>query len=231
LDIKLWRLQGTGATKKHHMYLEVPAVKVYALTGGIASGKSTVTEWLRARGYLVIDADEIVKDLYGQGEPVYNAIVNTFGSVILNPKGEIDRLKLGRIVFSDEESRLRLNQATHPIIEAQISDKIKAAKTNGLSMVFVDLPLFLEKGRDPKYDAVILVYVDPEIQMKRLMARNQLSKEDAKRRIESQMPLREKRAHSDYIIDNNGTVETLEAQLESLLKKLKASGSPEVFKK
>ena len=180
-------------------------MKVYALTGGIASGKSTVTEWLRSRGYLVIDADEIVKDLYGQGEPVYNAIVKTFGSEILNSQGEIDRLKLGRIVFSDKDSRLRLNHATHPIIEAQISEKINAAKAACKSMVFVDSPLFLEKGRDPTYDAVILVYVDPEVQMKRLMKRNQLSIEDAKRRIESQMPLREKRAHSDYIIDNKGT--------------------------
>lgn len=199
-------------------------MKVFALTGGIASGKSTVTHWLRSRGYMVIDADEIVKDLYGKGDPIYNAIMKVFGTEVLKPDGEIDRQKLGGIVFSDEASRLRLNHATHPIVEAQIADKIEAAKAKGISLIFVDSPLLLEKGRDPRYDAVILVYVDPEIQTRRLMERNQLSVEDAGRRIKSQMPLAEKKAHADYIIDNNGTLETLELQLETLLEKLEALG-------
>ncbi|SCZ77223.1 dephospho-CoA kinase [Acidaminobacter hydrogenoformans] len=199
-------------------------MKVFAITGGIASGKSTVTLWLRSRGYMVIDADEIVKDLYGKGDPIYNAIVKVFGTEVLKPDGEIDRQKLGGIVFGDEASRLRLNNATHPIVEAQIADKIEAAKAKGISVIFVDSPLLLEKGPDPRYDAVILVYVDPEVQLSRLMERNHLSVEDAGRRIKSQMPLGEKRSHSDFIIDNNGTLEALELQLETLIEKLEVLG-------
>lgn len=195
-------------------------MKVFALTGGIASGKSTVTLKLRARGCVVIDADDIVKQLYGKGKPIYEAIVREFGNEILDLKGEIDRKKLGRLVFSDSEVRNRLNNATHPIVDAEILWGIETAKHQGEKFIFVDSPLLVETGKHEHYDAVILVYVHPDIQIQRLMLRNQLSHEEALQRINSQMPIDDKKAYADFIIDNNGTIEALDRQVDQLLLKL-----------
>lgn len=194
-----------------------------ALTGGIASGKSTVTLILRARGYVVIDADNIVRELYGKGKPIYNAIVSTFGKEILDLSGEIDRKKLGALVFSDSEARKRLNSATHPIVEAEISKELHEKQLQGETMVFVDTPLLIETGNSERYDAVILVAVDFETQLQRLQSRNQLSHDEAVLRIKSQMPLEDKKAYADFIIDNNGTLEMLDQQVDQLLARLKAS--------
>lgn len=194
-----------------------------ALTGGIASGKSTVTLILRARGYVVIDADDIVRQLYGKGKPIYNAIVSAFGNEILNLSGEIDRKKLGALVFSDSEARKRLNSATHPIVEAEITKELHEKQLQGETMVFVDMPLLIETGNSERYDAVILVVVDFETQLQRLQSRNQLSHDEAVLRIKSQMPLEDKKAYADFIIDNNGTLEMLDQQVDQLLARLKHS--------
>lgn len=194
-----------------------------ALTGGIASGKSTVTLILRARGYVVIDADDIVRQLYGKGKPIYNAIVSAFGNEILNLSGEIDRKKLGALVFSDSEARKRLNSATHPIVEAEITKELHEKQLQGETMVFVDTPLLIETGNSERYDAVILVVVDFETQLQRLQSRNQLSHDEAVLRIKSQMPLEDKKAYADFIIDNNGTLEMLDQQVDQLLARLKHS--------
>lgn len=194
-----------------------------ALTGGIASGKSTVTLILRARGYVVIDADDIVRQLYGKGKPIYNAIVSAFGNEILNLSGEIDRKKLGALVFSDSEARKCLNSATHPIVEAEITKELHEKQLQGETMVFVDTPLLIETGNSERYDAVILVVVDFETQLQRLQSRNQLSHDEAVLRIKSQMPLEDKKAYADFIIDNNGTLEMLDQQVDQLLARLKHS--------
>jgi len=198
-------------------------VRKIALTGGIASGKSTVTLILRARGYVVIDADDIVRQLYGKGKPIYNAIVSAFGNEILNLSGEIDRKKLGALVFSDSEARKRLNSATHPIVEAEITKELHEKQLQGETMVFVDMPLLIETGNSERYDAVILVVVDFETQLQRLQSRNQLSHDEAVLRIKSQMPLEDKKAYADFIIDNNGTLEMLDQQVDQLLARLKHS--------
>jgi len=198
-------------------------VRKIALTGGIASGKSTVTLILRARGYVVIDADDIVRQLYGKGKPIYNAIVSAFGNEILNLSGEIDRKKLGALVFSDSEARKRLNSATHPIVEAEITKELHEKQLQGETMVFVDTPLLIETGNSERYDAVILVVVDFETQLQRLQSRNQLSHDEAVLRIKSQMPLEDKKAYADFIIDNNGTLEMLDQQVDQLLARLKHS--------
>lgn len=199
------------------MALEVMTVRKIALTGGIASGKSTVTVKLRARGYVVIDADDIVRQLYGKGKPIYNAIVGTFGNEILDPSGEIDRKKLGALVFSDSKARELLNSVTHPIVEAEISKDLQEKRLQGENMIFVDSPLLVETGNCERYDTVVLVYVDPQTQLQRLQSRNQLSHDEAVLRIKSQMSLEEKKAYADYIIDNNGTLEMLDQQVDQLL--------------
>lgn len=205
------------------MALGVMTVRKIALTGGIASGKSTVTVKLRARGYVVIDADDIVRQLYGKGKLIYNAIVSAFGNEILDPTGEIDRKKLGALVFSDSEALKRLNSVTHPIVEAEISKDLEKKLLQGENVIFVDTPLLVETGNCERYDAVVLVYVNPQTQLQRLQSRNQLSHDEAVQRIESQMPLDEKKAYADFIIDNNGTLEMLDDQVEQLLMWLRLS--------
>ncbi|MZQ99369.1 MAG: dephospho-CoA kinase [Acidaminobacter sp.] len=201
-------------------------MKIIALTGGIASGKSSVTLILRARGYVVLDADDIVRQLYGKGMPIFNAILSVFGNNILDDAGEIDRKKLGNLVFSDSEARIRLDSVTHPIVEAEISRGIEEQRMQGENIIFVDSPLLIETGKYERYDMVILVYVDPDTQIQRLRSRNQLSYEEAIQRIKSQMPLEEKKAYADYIIDNSGTLEALEQQVDLLLRLLAQSDLP-----
>jgi len=208
-------------------------LKIFALTGGIASGKSTVTLKLRSRGYSVLDADEIVRQRYGKGQSIYNAIVSAFGNEILDLAGEIDRKRLGALIFSNAEARKRLDSATHPIVEAEILRMIEDANANNEKMIFVDSPLLVEMGKLERYDAVILVYVTPDIQLQRLMTRNHLTYDEAMQRINSQMPIEGKKAYADFIVDNSGPLDALDQQIDDLLVQLlelveqtKAPGCP-----
>lgn len=195
-------------------------MKVYAITGGIASGKSTVTRFLREKGFVVIDADEVVRVLYQPGLKIYQAIVAAFGTGILEPSGEIDRRKLGALIFGSSAQRERLNAATHPIIQEEMERLLSDAEAQGATMVFVDSPLLIEMGHMERYDAIILVYVEPQIQLERLMLRNHLSREEALLRIESQMPLAQKKSWADFLLDNGGDLKSLEHQVEMLLAQL-----------
>lgn len=195
-------------------------MKVYGLTGGIASGKSTVTALIRAAGHEVIDADEIVRSLYDPGKPVFNAILKAFGAGVLDREGQIDRQVLASMIFGDAASRHRLNAVTHPIIYEEVNRRIEAARVRGDQMVFVDVPLLFESNREQFYDAVILVFVEPEDQLNRLMDRNGLTADEAKARIVSQMPIHEKLELADYIIDNTGGRDQLKTQVDQLLDRL-----------
>ena len=187
------------------------------LTGGIASGKSTVSKMFQAIGIQVIDADIEARLAVEKGERAYNDIVNYFGDEILQQDGSINREKLGSIVFHDELKRKALNSFVHPAVRERMLAKVEEAKDNGSQAIVLDIPLLIEGKLQYMADKILLVYVDEETQLKRLMDRNQFSKEDALARINSQMPLKEKIEFADAVIDNNATIENTEQQLKEIL--------------
>jgi dephospho-CoA kinase len=189
------------------------------LTGGIASGKSTVTGMIRELGIPVIDADQVARDVVKVGEEAYAQIVATFGQDILQANGEIDRAKLGAIVFHNEQERKKLNAIVHPAVRRRMMAKKEAYVQSGAKTIVLDIPLLFESELTHFIDKVIVVYVDDEVQLERLMKRNGFSKEEALARIRSQLPLREKVKKADAVINNNGTVEETKQQLLQILTK------------
>ncbi|MFT4415133.1 dephospho-CoA kinase [Fredinandcohnia humi] len=188
------------------------------LTGGIASGKSTVSNMLKDMGIVIIDADVIARKVVEDGQDAYNQIVQAFGEDILLSDQTIDRTKLGSIVFYSEEKRLLLNSIVHPAVRKQMLAEKEEYIANGTSTIVLDIPLLFESKLTSMVDRTILVYVDYETQLKRLMDRNNLSKQDAEARINSQMPLKEKIPLADAVIYNNGTIEETRIQLQALSK-------------
>ncbi|BDG37073.1 dephospho-CoA kinase [Saccharococcus caldoxylosilyticus] len=188
------------------------------LTGGIASGKSTVTKMIRELGIPVIDADQVARDVVKVGEEAYTQIVATFGQDILQTNGEIDRAKLGAIVFHNEQERKKLNAIVHPAVRRRMMAEKEEYVQSGAKTIVLDIPLLFESELTHLIDKVIVVYVDDEVQLERLMKRNGFSKEEALARIRSQMPLREKVKKADAVINNNGTVEETKQQLLQILR-------------
>lgn len=188
------------------------------LTGGIASGKSTVTKMIRELGIPVIDADQVARDVVKVGEEAYTQIVATFGQDILQANGEIDRAKLGAIVFHNEQERKKLNAIVHPAVRRRMMAEKEEYVQSGAETIVLDIPLLFESELTHLIDKVIVVYVDDEVQLERLMKRNGFSKEEALARIRSQMPLREKVKKADAVINNNGTVEETKQQLLQILR-------------
>jgi dephospho-CoA kinase len=188
------------------------------LTGGIASGKSTVSHWLIRHGYPVIDADKISREVVAAGEPVLGKIAEEFGDAMILPTGELDRKKLAILVFQDDKKRVTLNALLHPLIRARMLKELDKYEIEGASVAFLDIPLFYESGLESWADQTIVVYVSETNQLKRLMARNRLTESQARARIVSQMPLSEKVKLADAVIDNNGSIEQTEAQLQRLLQ-------------
>lgn len=194
-------------------------VLVIGLTGGIASGKSTVANYLKEKGLTVIDADIEARLAVEIGEPAYYKIIETFGEEILQVDKKIDRVKLGHIIFNDEEKRKQLNGIVHPEVRKRMNDKKEEGIKRGEKIIVLDIPLLFESKLTYMVDKTLLVYVDEEIQLKRLMERNQLSKEDALARINAQMPLKDKIKLADEVVNNNGTLEETFAQVEQILSK------------
>ncbi|GLB58462.1 dephospho-CoA kinase [Cytobacillus sp. NCCP-133] len=192
------------------------------LTGGIASGKSTVSAILMKRGISIIDADVEARLAVEQGEDAYREIVHHFGEHILLVDGSIDRAKLGSIIFHDEKERLKLNSIVHPAVRKRMIAKKEKTIENGEKLVILDIPLLFESKLTYMADKTLLVYADEDTQLKRLMARNQLSSDEAIARIRSQMPLKDKRPLADAVIDNNGSLEETERQLWDILKQWNA---------
>ncbi|MDP4156741.1 MAG: dephospho-CoA kinase [Bacillota bacterium] len=190
---------------------------VVGLTGGIASGKSTVSNMLKEMGITVIDADVESRLAVQYGEPAYKQIVDNFGEEILLPNGEIDRQKLGSIIFNDEQKRQLLNQIVHPEVRRRMNDKKDVALKNNEKIVILDIPLLFESKLSNMVERTLLVYVERSIQLTRLMERNHLSEEEAEARIQSQMPLAEKIKLADTIINNNGQLAETKRQLEEIL--------------
>ncbi|WP_099352026.1 dephospho-CoA kinase [Fredinandcohnia onubensis] len=188
------------------------------LTGGIASGKSTVSQMFKEAGIVVIDADVIARKVVEVGEEAYEQIVQSFGKDILLPDETIDRQKLGSVVFFNEEKRLLLNSIVHPAVRKQMIKEKEEHLNNGEETVILDIPLLFESKLTALVDHTLLVYVDYETQLTRLMNRNNLSNGEAEARIQSQMPLKDKIQLADAVIDNNGTIEATKDQLHEICK-------------
>ncbi|UOE54646.1 dephospho-CoA kinase [Bacillus sp. CMF12] len=192
------------------------------LTGGIASGKSTVSSLLIEKGYTVIDADIEARLAVEKGEEAYQEIVRHFGERVLLKDGSIDRAELGSIIFHDEKERKALNSIVHPAVRKRMTAKKEQAISRNEQLIILDIPLLFESKLQYMCDKTLLVYADEDIQLQRLMQRNQLSEKEAMARIHSQMPLREKKALADAVIDNNGRIEETEKQLWDILRKWNA---------
>lgn len=191
---------------------------VIGLTGGIASGKSTVSSMFRKLNIPVIDADAIAREVVEQGKPAYDQIVKAFGQAILYEDGSINRKKLGDIIFQDEQKRAILNGIVHPAVRAEMNARKEEYIRNGEAAVVLDIPLLFESKLTYLVQKTLLVYVDQKTQIKRLMERNGFTKEEADARISSQMPLVDKIKLADAMLNNNGTLEETTLQLLRVLK-------------
>ncbi|CAM3753847.1 dephospho-CoA kinase [Mesobacillus zeae] len=198
---------------------------IIGLTGGIASGKSTVSWMLSERGLPIIDADVEARLAVQKGEKAYREIINEFGSSILDSAGEIDRAKLGGIIFNDEDKRRLLNGIVHPEVRKRMMEKRDESVLRGEQAVILDIPLLFESKLEYMVDKIILVFVNEETQLRRLMARNSLTETEAMARIQSQMPLKDKINLADRIIDNNGTTEETGRQLQHILSQWGLEGT------
>jgi dephospho-CoA kinase len=184
-------------------------MKLIGLTGGIASGKSTAAKEMEALGAAVIDADQIARDMVAPQSPALSHIVQAFGNGVLGEKGDLDRKALARLVFSDPQARKRLEGLLHPAIQAVMMERVEQFRQTGVSAVVLMVPLLFEKGMETLMDEIWVVALDPETQMRRLMGRDSLTREEAANRIAAQMPLKEKALRADVVIDNNGSLEDI----------------------
>jgi len=195
---------------------------IVGLTGGVSSGKSLVAGELKRLGARIIDADEIAREVTCPGKDAYNGIVKEFGSGVLSPDGQINRKALGAIVFSDYEKLRRLNEITHPGIMREIVLRLSlfGEKYPG-ELLILDAPLLIEVGLHKTMDRVIVVYADEDKQIERLKKKDNLSDDEALKRIRAQIPLSKKRGYADFVIDNNGNVEETLKQVKDVYLKLK----------
>ncbi|ORX23545.1 dephospho-CoA kinase [Thermoanaerobacterium sp. PSU-2] len=192
-------------------------MKVIGLTGGIASGKSTVSSILKSLGAVIIDADVVSREIMIKGTDTYNILVSVFGREILRKDGEIDRRKLGNLVFADKEKLNKLNEITHPEIIKRIKDIIEEERKKGKEKAIVlDAALLIEMKLFNMVDEVWLVVVDKKTQIRRLMKRDNLSYKDALNRIKSQMSIEDKMKYADFIINNCKDFNAIKRQVELL---------------
>lgn len=203
--------------------------RVLALTGGIGSGKTSVGRLFEKRGAVVICADAITHELQGPGSPLLGEIVEAFGAEVLDAEGALDREALGVRVFRDPAARRRLEALVHPRVGQEMARRLSAAREAEVPLVLLDMSVLFEAKRargEPlvsegdTWDAVIVVWAEPQQQLERQIARDERSPEEARRRIESQIPLDEKREAADFVIDNSGSLAELEGQVAALWERL-----------
>ena len=205
---------------------------VIGLSGGIGSGKSTVSRMFRALGATVIDADAIVHELQAPGMPMVAELAAAFGLGILDASGALDRKALGAIVFADEAARLRLNQIVHPQVGAEFARRLAAAIEATATLIVLDIPLLFEGRESGKgsaasrnVEATVVVWAPESVQIERQIARDGCTREDAIQRIRSQLPLDRKRELADHVIDNSGSLADTERQVRALYEKLTAAAA------
>jgi len=200
-------------------------MKVYGLTGGIGSGKSTVARLLRELGHVVLDADAVARDVVRPGTPGLAQLTAAFGSEILDGQGELDRKRLGALVFGDEIARRRLNGITHPLIAAETARRLAELAGRGVPVAFYEAALLVENEAYRTLDGLIVVSSDAATQRRRVEARDGLSTEEAERRLAAQTSDAERRRVANVLLDNSGTLVALETQVRAL-HELVTSGTP-----
>ncbi|WP_309897293.1 dephospho-CoA kinase [Archangium sp.] len=198
-------------------------MKLHGLTGGIASGKSTVSRMLRELGAHVLDADVIAREVVEPGTPGLQAVAERFPGV-LGPDGRLDRAKLGARVFGDPQERAALNALLHPLIGQQFMLRTQALAEQGVEHVLYDAPLLIENRLHLGMDGVVLVWVPREVQKARLMGRDGLDEAAAEARLAAQLPLDEKRQHATWVVDNSGELGTTRARVEEVWRAMLARG-------
>lgn len=191
------------------------------VTGGIATGKTTVAAMLSELGGLLIDFDRLARIIQQPGKPAFRDIVDFFGERILTQDGELDRKKLSAIVFRDVEKRRRLEHFTHPRIFEEYERQIERySNENPDAIIQVVIPLLIENNLQSMFDKTVLVYISETEQLKRLMKRDGISKQSAERILAAQLPIDEKRQYADFVIDNTQTLEQTRRQVEALWERL-----------
>lgn len=193
--------------------------KTIGLTGSVATGKSTVSNMIQQAGIPLVDADIAARKVVEPGTEGLKEIVAYFGEEILLADGTLDRAKLGEIIFKDKEKREKLNGITHPRVKDYMLEARERFFRAGEELVFFDIPLLFESHLESLVDQIVVVWTTPETELKRLMERNNLTKEDALRRIESQMGIDEKARKADFVIDNNESLEKTQKQVYTFIER------------
>lgn len=206
---------GTSGTRLAASVLTM--VHVFGLTGGIGSGKSTVARRFAARALCVIDADVLAREVVAPGAPALAEIVEAFGQAMLDPDGHLDRARLAAVVFDDAEKRARLNQITHPRVRELSVQRVSECGARGEPLCCYEVPLLVESGMADALRPLVVVSVPVEVQVARTCARDGMSEAQARARIAAQMPLADKVAIADYVIDNSGTLERTHEQADEVL--------------
>ena len=195
--------------------------KVVVLTGSIGTGKSTVADLLKQLGATIVSADELARQAVAKGSKGLTEITKHFGPDILKDDGQLDRSKLGRLIFADPKKRQELEQITHPIIAQLAVQRFEEQLELGARLLVYECPLFFEAGLDSLgFRSIVVVTADKETAKSRIVSRDGLSPEEAEQRISSQLPVTEKANKADYLIDNSGTLASLKTQVEELFEQL-----------
>jgi len=198
------------------------ALQVFGLTGGIGSGKSTVARLLREQGVTVVDADVLAREAVAPGSQGLQQIVDAFGADMLLDDGTLNRAAMGERVFSDDEARQTLNGIVHPEVGRLFMERVQQGIADGLRHMVYEVPLLFENNLDDTFAATVLVAVSPETQLQRVMARDDLTAAQAQARIDSQMPLADKRARADHVVDNDAGEDELRDKVQQLWTTLTA---------
>ena len=191
-----------------------------AITGGAGSGKSTVARMFEELGAPVLDADAAARDAVAVGTPAWQELRRLFGEEYFQADGELDRAKMAQLVFADPEARQRLNDLVHPRVAQEIQTRLKELEQQGAPLALVEVPLLFEAGLAAAYDRIIVVYVDPDDQARRLKERDGRGPEEIAGLLQAQWPLKDKAARADFVVDNRGSLSHTRQQVQEIWKEL-----------
>lgn len=201
---------------------------IIGLTGGIASGKSTVSGMLKGLGAVIIDADKIARQVVEPNQPTWHKIKQRFGEEIFHPNGQLDRKKLGAIIFKDGQARTDLNALIHPAIRESMKQQKEKAQRQGIELIVMDIPLLFESELEYMVEKILVVYVPEEIQKDRLMLRDQIDEKIALQKMSSQLSIEQKKAKGHAFIDNSGSLMKTKKQLEHIIRKWRTEDNNEI---